>query len=164
VHCQRLLFDRFAGKMMAVCQRYAQDKMEAEDILQEGFIRIFNYVGQFKGEGSFEGWVRRVFVNTALRHCQRKKIHFKEINDVSEQVEAADAPGLSNLSADEILKLVQNLPQGYRLVFNLHVLEGYSHDEIGELLNIGASTSRSQLVKARKLLQNMLQEKYKIVA
>jgi RNA polymerase sigma factor (sigma-70 family) len=164
VHCQRALFERFAGKMMTVCLRYANDKMEAEDMLQDGFVRVFNYLKQYSGEGSFEGWVRRVMVNVALRHCQKRKQKFSEVNDASERIESGEPFAHDRLSENEILKMVQQLPQGYRIVFNLHVLEGYGHEEIGEMLNIGASTSRSQLVKARKMLQTMLLEQQKIVA
>ncbi len=164
VQCQRALFERFAGKMMTVCLRYAKDKMEAEDILQDGFVRVFNYLKQFNGEGSFEGWVRRVMVNVALRHCQKRKHQFSEVNDASERIESNEPFAHDRLSENEILKMVQQLPQGYRIVFNLHVLEGYGHEEIGEILKIGASTSRSQLVKARKMLQTMLLEQQKIVA
>jgi RNA polymerase sigma factor (sigma-70 family) len=161
--CQRMLFEQLAGKMMTVCLRYAQDSAEAEDMLQEGFIRVFRYIGQFKFEGSFEGWVRRVIVNTALKQLQKKKIDFKEITERTQHAGPADEPyAYNNLGEEEIMKLINQLPEGYRLVFNLNVIEGYSHDEIGEMLNIQASTSRSQLVKARKMLQAQILNLQKI--
>ncbi len=153
---QRMLFELYAGKFMTVCLRYAIDSMEAEDMLQEGFVRIFNNLHQFKFEGSFEGWMRRIVVNVCLKHLQRRKIQFKEI-DIENNNEPQLSPyAYSNLGADELMKLINQLPEGYKAVFNLNVIEGYSHDEIAELLGIQASTSRSQLVKARRLLQEQI--------
>lgn len=142
---------------MGVCVRYAQDNAEAEDILQEGFIRIFRYIHQFKGEGSFEGWMRRIVVNCALKVIQKKKLHFVEASETTlATVPTINATALDQLTAQEILRLVNALPTGYKTVFNLVVVEGYSHEEVADLLGIQASTSRSQLVKARKMLQNQL--------
>ena len=154
--CQRMLFEKHAPKMMSVCLRYANDMMEAEDIMQEGFIKVFQYLHQFKFEGSFEGWLRRIIVNTAIRHLEKKKIHFKDIDETS-----LDAPQLApyayaHLGQEDLLKLISQLPDGYRMVFNLHVIEGYSHDEIADMLKIQPGTSRSQLVKARKMLQEQI--------
>ncbi|MDR6342856.1 RNA polymerase sigma-70 factor (ECF subfamily) [Filimonas zeae] len=148
--------------MMSVCLRYAADASEAEDILQEGFIRIFSYIHQFKFEGSFEGWLRRIVVNSALKQLQKKKISFKEISDHQESSPRMDPYVYSNLGEEELLKLINALPEGYRVVFNLSVIEGYSHEEIAQLLNVQPSTSRSQLVKARKMLQNQITELQKI--
>ncbi|GGH82970.1 DNA-directed RNA polymerase sigma-70 factor [Filimonas zeae] len=147
---------------MSVCLRYAADASEAEDILQEGFIRIFSYIHQFKFEGSFEGWLRRIVVNSALKQLQKKKISFKEISDHQESSPRMDPYVYSNLGEEELLKLINALPEGYRVVFNLSVIEGYSHEEIAQLLNVQPSTSRSQLVKARKMLQNQITELQKI--
>jgi len=160
--CQRLLFEQYAGKMMTVCLRYATDQMEAEDMLQDAFIRVFNFIHQFKFEGSFEGWVRRIVVNTALKYVQKKKISFAEINDHSEQSPRLEPYAYSNLGEGDIMKLIQQLPEGYRVVFNLNVMEGYSHEEIATMLNIQPGTSRSQLVKARKMLQNQILKLQKI--
>ena len=160
--CQRLLFEQMAGKMLSVCLRYANDAMEAEDMLQDGLIRVFNNVHQFKFEGSFEGWVRRVVVNCALKHLQKKKIHFLEIKDNYQDTQRLDSYAFSNLGEDELMKLIAQLPDGYRIVFNLNAIEGYTHEEIGKMLNIQASTSRSQLVKARKMLQHQILELQKI--
>lgn len=159
--CQRMLFERYAGKMMAVCLRYATDQAEAEDILQEGFVRVFTYLNQFKFEGSFEGWIRRIMVNTALKSLQKKKISFREITD-QQTYSSIEPYAYNNLGEEELMKLINNLPDGYKIVFNLNIIEGYSHEEIGKMLNIQASTSRSQLVKARKMLQNQILEMQKI--
>ena len=162
VTCQRLLFEQYAGKMMTVCLRYSKDTMEAEDMLQEAMVRVFRYINQFKFEGSFEGWIRRIVVNTALKFVQKKRIVFNEINDHSDQAPRIEAYAFSNLGEEDILKLVQQLPEGYRVVFNLSVIEGFSHEEIAQMLNIQAGTSRSQLVKARKMLQNQIIKLQKI--
>ena len=156
IKCQRLLFEQYAGKMMSVCLRYTKTKMEAEDILQEAFLRIFKYIHQFKFEGSFEGWIRRIVVNTALKNISKKRINFSEMADYTESTASIDPYAYNNLGEDMILKLISQLPEGYRLVFNLNIIEGFSHEEIGTMLNIQASTSRSQLVKARKILQNKI--------
>lgn len=160
--CQRMLFEQYAGKFMTVCQRYANDTMEAEDMLQEGFVRIFNNIQQFKFEGSFEGWMRRIVVNVALKHLQKKKIQFAEIKENNSDTPSLQAYAYSHLGEEELMKLINQLPAGYRIVFNLTVIEGYSHEEIAKLLNIQASTSRSQLVKARKMLQQQILQLQKI--
>ncbi len=153
---QRMLFEQFAGKFMTMCLRYAVDSMEAEDMLQEGFVRIFTHLHQFKFEGSFEGWMRRIIVNVCLKHLQKRKLQFKEISDEhANEVQIAPYT-YSSIGEDELMKLISRLPDGYRTVFNLNVIEGYSHEEIAVLLGIQASTSRSQLVKARKMLQNQI--------
>jgi RNA polymerase sigma-70 factor (ECF subfamily) len=157
-----MLFEQYAGKMMTVCLRYAHDAMEAEDMMQDGFIRVFSYIHQYKFEGSFEGWVRRIIVNAALKHLQKKRLNFTEISDSSEQSPRLEPYAYSNLGEDDLMKLINQLPDGYRIVFNLNVIEGYSHEEIAKILNIQPSTSRSQLVKARKMLQNQILNLQKI--
>ncbi|GAC1395037.1 MAG: RNA polymerase sigma factor [Sediminibacterium sp.] len=148
--------------MLSVCLRYANDGMEAEDMIQDAFIKVFQYIGQFKFEGSFEGWIRRIVVNTAIRHLEKKKIHFKEIDDHSSQGPQLDPHAYTHLGEEDLLKLINQLPEGYRLVFNLNIIEGYSHEEIAEMLNIQPGTSRSQLVKARKMLQHQILQLQKI--
>jgi RNA polymerase sigma factor (sigma-70 family) len=160
--CQRMLFEHHAGKMMGVCLRYANDNMEAEDMLQDAFIKVFQYISQFKFEGSFEGWIRRIVVNTAIRHLERKKMSFKEIDDHHADLPSIDPSAFNYLGEEDLLKLIGALPEGYRMVFNLSVIEGYSHDEIAKMLNIQAGTSRSQLVKARKMLQTQILQLQKI--
>ena len=159
---QRMLFDRYAGKMMSVCLRYANDSMEAEDMIQDAFIKVFQYIGQFKFEGAFEGWIRRIVVNTAIRHLEKKKLHFKDIDDNSQNAPSIDPQAYTHLGEDDLMKLINRLPDGYRLVFNLNAIEGYSHEEIAVMLNIQPGTSRSQLVKARKMLQHQILQLQKI--
>ena len=151
--CQRMLFDAYAGKMLSVCYRYVGNQHDAEDVLQEAFIKIFAHIHQFKCEGSFEGWLRRIVVNTALKFLQKKKIHFTNITETTVSSVPVEPDVISNLQTEQLMVMLKNLPDGYRVVFNLYVIEGYDHEEIASLLNIQASTSRSQLVKARKLLQ-----------
>jgi RNA polymerase sigma factor (sigma-70 family) len=155
-HCQRELFNRFAGKMMTVCLRYARHRAEAEDLLQDGFIKVFDNMRQFEGKGSLEGWIRRIMVNTALKSIS--KLAFQRENIGTEgMIESSVTPSvLSHLSEQELLGLISKLPSGYRTVFNLFVLEDMSHREISEILGIEESTSRSQLVKARNMLQSFV--------
>lgn len=160
--CQRMLFDRYAGKMMGVCMRYANDSMEAEDMIQDAFIKVFQYIGQFKFEGAFEGWIRRIVVNTAIRHLEKKKLHFKDIDDNSHNTPQIDAHAYTHLGQADLMRLISQLPEGYRLVFNLNAIEGYSHEEIAVMLNIQPGTSRSQLVKARKMLQHQILQLQKV--
>lgn len=159
---QERLFYTYAGKMMTICKRYAHSTDEAEDFLQDGFIRVFRYLHTYENSGSFDAWIRKVFVNTALKQIKRKIKYFEEINDDSNNVASADVDIVSKLSELEILDLLKLLPDGYKTVFNLYVVEGFSHKEIAELLNIEESTSRSQLVKARKLLQDKIVDLHKI--
>ena len=159
--CQRSLFERYAGKMLIVCLRYATDQMEAEDILQNGFVKIYRYISQFKHEGSFEGWMRKVMVNTALKHCQKKRIHFDELQPEMPGAPVIEPYVYSHIGETDLLHLIRQLPEGYRIVFNLHVIEGYSHEEIASMLGIKDSTSRSQLVKARRMLQTAIASVHK---
>jgi len=141
---------------MGLCYRFARDKNEAEDILQEGFVRVFAKLDLYSGEGSFEAWMRRVIINTALKYKQ-KHVSRHTCSDLDHVHIFDNSPTvLDNMSQEEILKLVQELPTGYKMVFNLYVIEGYSHKEIAESLNIGESTSRSQLVKGRAMLKEKL--------
>lgn len=153
------LYELYAPKMFGVCLRYAKNQMEAEDILQEGFIKIFSNLHRFKFEGSFEGWIRRTFVNTSINHYKKNLKHARELD--IEDVETENPKGekvLDKLSADEILSVVQNLPEGYRMVFNLNVLEGYTHKMIGEMLSISENTSKSQLLRAKRLLREKINQ------
>jgi RNA polymerase sigma factor (sigma-70 family) len=161
--CQRLLYEKFAGKMMSLCQRYARDEQETKDMMQEGFIRAFDSMHQFRFDGSFEGWLRRVFVSVAARMATKRSIAFSDIETADEDTAAINPSVLSKLSEEEIHKMINLLPQGYRFVFNLYVVEGYSHEEIGSLLGIEASTSRTQLTKARRLLQSLIVKQFNTV-
>jgi len=161
--CQRLLYEKYAGKMMSLCQRYSRDPQETKDIMQEGFIRVFDCIHQFKSEGSFEGWMRRVFASIAIRHVSKRKIVFSDIDMIDTDATTIESSVVSKLSEDEIHKMISQLPEGYRLVFNLNIIEGYSHEEIGILLGIQASTSRTQLVKARRMLQSLILKQFNMV-
>ena len=161
--CQRLLFEKYAGIMMSLCQRYAKDEEETKDMMQEGFIKVFDYIQQFKFEGSFEGWMRRVFVSVATRMAAKKNIVFSDIDMIDTDTASIRPSVVSKLSEDEIHKMISLMPQGYRLVFNLNVVEGYSHEEIGAMLGIEASTSRTQLTKARRLLQSLIVKQFNTI-
>ncbi len=155
---QEELYRRFAPRMYAVCLRYASNTEEAEDILQEGFIKIYKKLDSFRREGSFEGWIRRVFVNTAIEHFRRKKY----LQPVTEKEEATLEGNylsvLDELAERDIMNLVQQLSPGYRTVFNMYVIEGYTHKEIGDMLGISEGTSKSQLSRAKVILQELVKQ------
>ncbi len=150
------LYQRFAPKMYGVCLRYAGNAEEAEDILQEGFIKVFNKISSFRSEGSFEGWIRRIFVNTAIEHF-RKKTYLQPITENEENtVEGKYLSVLDELAEKDIIQLVQQLSPGYRTVFNMYVVEGYTHKQIAEQLGISEGTSKSQLSRAKLILQDLV--------
>ncbi len=149
---QKQLYEQYERPMMALCARYIPQQQEAEDVLMQGFVKVFQKIDSYKFEGSFEGWLRRVFVNECLMHL-RKKTH---LTASLEQAEGQMATVSAVLEADELLALVQALPTGYRTVFNLYAIEGYSHQEIAQQLGISEGTSKSQLSKARQMLQSRL--------
>lgn len=152
---QRALYEQYYRLMFGLCLRYVDRRDDAEDILQEGFIKVFKHIGTFRGQGSFEGWVRRIMVHTAIEHYRRNTRFF--VVDIDEAREVAfEADALTDLSRDEILALIQDLPVGYRTVFNLYVVEGYPHQEIADMLGISEGTSKSQLSRAKKILQQKL--------
>jgi len=147
---QRELYDRFSRQMMAVCIRYAGNTSNASDMMQEGFIRVFEKLEQYKGDGALGGWIRRVMVNSALLQIRREKKHsFNDEIDEETNAVSKSFDVFSEMAADEILQLVQNLPTGYRTVFNLFAIEGFSHKEIAEQLGISESTSKTQFHKAK---------------
>ena len=156
---QRALYDKYARKMMAVCLRYGSDYDTAQDLMQEGFIKVFTAIDSYTGNGSFEGWIRRIFINTALEYLRRNDILRETVDiDDSEPMQEIDYSTVEQMSADELMELVAELPTGFRTVFNLFVVEGYNHKEIGEMLGITESTSRSQLTRAKKWLQKRISE------
>ena len=146
------MYDRYAGKMYAVCLRYARSSADAADILQEGFVKVFTKIDQFHFQGSFEGWVRRIMVNTALRTYQRQRFDLEQSGYERMPDAPVDPDAIATLSEQELLALIAKLPDGYRMVFNLVAVEGFSHAEAAEMLGIQESTSRSQLTKARRWL------------
>mgnify|MGYP002621933992 CR=1 FL=1 len=155
---QKGLFERFNRKMMGVCLRYSNDRDDAEDILQMGFIKVFENIGSFKGSGSLEGWVRRIMVNTALNHYRQNKRSRESVSldDVDYMLEGSETGPGDNMQAKELLKMVQKLPPGFRAVFNMFAIEGYSHKEIGQILEISEGTSKSQYARARAFLQKLI--------
>ncbi|MBN8678512.1 MAG: RNA polymerase sigma factor [Chitinophagales bacterium] len=160
--CQRDLYERFAGKMYAVCLRYARTREDAADILQEGFLKVFTKLDQFQFQGSFEGWIRRVMVNTALRAYQKQRYDYEQTGFERMPDMPVDPDAVSMLSEAELMNLVRKLPDGYRAVFNLVAIEGYSHAEAADMLGIQESTSRSQLTKARRHLEEEVSRIQKI--
>jgi RNA polymerase sigma factor (sigma-70 family) len=153
---QQQLYDLYSSKMYGVCYRYVRDVMEAEDILVTAFAKIFEKIGQFKREGSFEGWVRRVMVNEALTHLRKSRMMYLE-TEIEQADRQPDYDQLSDhLEAEDLLNMIQQLPAGYRVVFNMYAIDGYSHKEIAEHLGISENTSKSQLSRARTYLQKVL--------
>ena len=151
---QEELYKRFSGKMYAVCLRYANNADDAQDLLQEGFIKVYRNLHRFRAEGSFEGWIRRVFVNSSIEHFRKKALQLSKVSDKEENtIEDTDSSALDKMAEKDIVRLIQELSPGYRTVFNLYVVEGYSHREIGDMLGISEGTSKSQLARARSILQ-----------
>lgn len=154
---QRKLYDALAGKMFAVCLRYMGNRDDAQDMFQEGFITLFSKLDSYSGEGSFEGWARKIFVNTALMSLRKNDaLKLSDPLETAWDVSAETTTQLQNIGYQELLALVASLPDGYRTVFNLSVIEGYSHKEIAQQLGITEATSRSQLQRARMLLQDKI--------
>ena len=156
-NAQQLLYNRYSPKMLGVCYRYALSKDDAEDMLQEGFIKVFSLLHQFKNEGSLEGWIRKVIVNTCINFIKKHK-KFNDTIDISNAAEIHSAQDYipSIVQAKDIVESIRLLPVGYRTVLNLYAIEGYSHLEISKLLDIEEVTSRSQYARAKKLLQDIL--------
>lgn len=153
---QHELYQRFAGKMFVVCLRYAQGQLEAEDILQEAFIKVFDKIEQFRGDASLAGWIKKIVVNTAL-NSQRSKLYMYPMVDVDNMynMQGQEAT-LSAYNLQDLLNIVQELPSGCRVIFNLFAIEGYSHKEIAKLLEVSEGTSKSQYARARQLLQDRI--------
>ncbi|HYG14540.1 MAG TPA: sigma-70 family RNA polymerase sigma factor [Bacteroidia bacterium] len=153
---QKQLYERFARKMLTVCLCYARDRYEAENVLQEGFIKIFENLKNYKPTGSFEGWIRRIIVNTATDYYRKmKRIKYIEV-DVDEAESKVSTMDIDKFATEDIVNAIQKLPEGGRMVFTLFAIEGYSHAEIAEQLGISVGTSKSQYARARTLLQTTL--------
>lgn len=156
---QKVLFDRLASRMFPVCMRYVGERSLAEDILQDGFITLFTRLDSYKGEGSFEGWARRIFVTTVLMNLRKKDaLKMSDDIDVVRGMKTDISSQTQNIGYKELMKLVMELPPGFRAVFNMYAIEGYSHKEIGEILGISETTSRTQFSRARIWLQNKIKE------
>jgi RNA polymerase sigma-70 factor (ECF subfamily) len=155
--CQEMLYHTFSNIMFGICLGYTKNRDEAKDVLQEGFIKVFKNIKKYSGEGSLEGWIRRIMINTSIdfyRERARKNSHL-QIEHVAD-VHEVEYSILETISANEILGLIQKLPEGAKIIFNLYVVEGYTHDEIAKMLDISEGTSKSQFWRAKKLLQQML--------
>jgi RNA polymerase sigma factor (sigma-70 family) len=157
---QMEIFNLYASKMMVVCLRYARHRLEAEDILQDAFVKVFTHMSEFEYNGSFEGWVRRIMINTAIKNNERKSVKYEEIGLENVVEDSSDPEVFGMLSEEELINVIETLPDGYRLVFNLYAIEGFNHKEIAGILQIEEGTSRSQLYKARKMLQDKVYELY----
>ena len=158
---QKALYETYSRKMMSVCLRYVSDWETARDLLQDGFVKVFTHLDSYNGNGSFEGWLRKIFVNSALEYLRHADI-LRESTELDQTAEGtqADSSPLSDISAAELMELVQSLPTGFRTIFNLFAIEGYSHKEISERLHITESTSRSQYTRAKQLLQRKVNALY----
>lgn len=156
---QRKLFEMFAPKMLGVCLRYANSTEQAEDVLQDGFVKVFTKLSAYKKEGSLEGWIRRIMVNTSLDQIRKnaKFMNNVSMNDVDYKVEF-DGQILSSLMEEDLLNLIKSMPEGYRMVFNLFAIEGYSHKEIAKQLSISENTSKSQYSRAKAYLRTKVEE------
>ena len=156
---QKVLYDRLAPRMFPVCIRYVGDREQAEDILQEGFITLFTRLDTYKGDGSFEGWARKIFVTTALMELRRTDaLKMSDDLETVRGMKTETVTQLQSIGYKDLMKLITQLPPGFRTVFNMYAIEGYSHKEIGEILGISETTSRTQLSRARLWLQNRIKE------
>jgi RNA polymerase sigma factor (sigma-70 family) len=154
---QQLLWKLYSRKMMGVCLRYADSREEAEDVLQEGFIKVFEKMGQWTGSGPLGGWIRTVMVNTALTHIRStKKWRNSADIEAAEELDAADIDAVSRMNEQALLKLIESMPTGYRTVFNLFAIEGFSHKEIADAMGITENTSKTQFLKAKNWLKKNL--------
>lgn len=159
---QKALYEKYSRTMYGVCLRYSADEDAAKDLLQDGFIKVFSRIQSFENRGSFEGWLKRIFVNLALENLRKTKdtsFNSDNIETIADEIEDESIDDDSDsISADELLKMIKSLPEGYSAVFNLYAIENYSHKEISKMLNITESTSRSQYLRARNVLQGMVKE------
>lgn len=160
---QRLIYDRLSPKMMGVCRRYIGDISEAETVLVTAFLKVFNKINQFSGTGNFEGWVRRIMVNESLLYLRKNKSMYLEVDIEEAVIEPHYGQADYLFEERELLDMINNLPVGYRTVFNLYAIEGYSHKEISEQMDINVNTSKSQLSRARAILKNEVLKREKLV-
>lgn len=159
---QKLLYERFAATMKGVCLRYSKTSFEAEDIMHDAFLKVYKNIEKFKGDCPLEGWVRRIMVNTALSHL-RSRLHKIDATETDEGIEIAEPEtAISNFAAEELMEMVRRLPPKYLAVFNLFAIEGYSYKEISETLNVSEVTCRSQYMRARTMLREMVEKSNKV--
>lgn len=161
---QQMLYELYYGKMFSVCLRYSRSREEAKDVLHEGYMKVFSGIGNYKGDGSLEGWVRRIMVNTAINHYHKnKKLKDTfsiedEYDEVAEHDHLTEEDVIQQMAYEDLLNVIRTLPPAYQTVFSLYAIEGYNHREIAEMLHISEGTSKSNLAKARKKLQKQVQE------
>jgi RNA polymerase sigma factor (sigma-70 family) len=156
---QEKLYELYSRRMMAICLRYTRSRVEAEDIFHEAFIKVFKNIHTWQG-GSFEGWMRRIFVNTAINHFHQNRKYFDHVDaSYAETMLSTSENIIAQLSNQELLEIISRLPDGYRMIFNLYVVEGYSHNEIAEMLNIAEGSSKSQLSKAKAHLKKLIDDR-----
>jgi RNA polymerase sigma factor (sigma-70 family) len=154
---QRELYNRYSPKMLSVCYRFAQNREDAEDMLQEGFIKVFTQIHTFQNKGAFEGWIRRIIIHTCINLLKKnKKFHEQLSLEYAETVQFREETIPSMMQARQVVECIRQLPLGYRTVLNLYAIEGFSHKEIGTMLDIEESTSRSQYTRAKNMLETML--------
>lgn len=156
---QEKLYNLYSRRMMAICLRYTRSRAEAEDIFHEAYIKVFRNIHTWQG-GSFEGWMRRIFVNTAINHFHQNRKYLDHVDtSYAESMLSSSENVISQLSNQELLEIIERLPDGYKLIFNLHVVEGYNHSEIAEMLNIAEGSSKSQLSKAKAYLKKLIDDR-----
>ncbi len=157
---QERLYKKYAGLMLGVCMRYIKNRAEAEDVLMEGFMKIYKLISNFTATGSFEGWMRRIMVYTAIEHF--RKISRMPFDDFSSYDQGVDDYVIDQISARDILKLMEGMPEGYRMILNLHAIEGYTHKEISEAMGISEGTSKSQLNRGKAYLKKLIEKTFSI--
>lgn len=159
---QKALYERYAGKMMTVCLRYCRNYETAEDLLHDGFLHVFTQIGSYAGKGSFEGWLRRIFVNLALENYRKEKQKYRFMEEYSyinadeSETPEDDSLDIENIPREEVFDMIRNLPPGYRKVFNMYIFEEMSHKEIAEVLGINEAASRSQFFRAKNMLRKKI--------
>ncbi len=160
---QKLLYDKYSPLLMGICMRYAHTTDEAEDILQEGFVKILKQINKFEQKGSFEGWMKRIVINTAITNYRKnlKRYNHSELDDYNSQFHSTSMYD-SDFTHEELLNIIKKLPDGYRVIFNLYAIEGYKHKEIAELLNIDVATSKSQYSRAKRSIRQKMEKISKI--
>ena len=156
----KAIYEKLAPKMMSLCLRYMGDREDAKDVLQDGFVTLFSKIDSYSGEGSFEGWARRIFVNTALMALRKNDaLKMSDSLESAAHLQGGEMSQMQSISYRELLAMIAELPSGYRTIFNMYVVEGYSHKEIAAALGISEATSRSQLMRARTMLQDKIRER-----
>lgn len=158
---QKKLYETYYGKMMSICMRYTTDREEARDVLHEGFMKVYKNLHLYEPQRPLEVWIKRIMINTAIDHYRKnkKEPYHVDIDQAYAESDPSNITAIHQISAEEIIKLVQELSPAYRTVFNLYVIEGYTHNEIAEMLHINVGTSKSNLAKARYRLQELIKEK-----